>query len=199
MNRHAARRIAALPAEATALFLGSGIRSIDATLLDADGNRIAGASDGEIVREDEPYVKSLTASIGGGGFQGFVGMGVSGFFGVDAFTNFPRGSLSTEVLVLGGYRNDDATPLCLTASFIVVDCLLDLVGGPGDASSDFYRKSIAATSPGEIARWQFLDPGATTSLPSASVVTATPVAVAMSTPATISLRKTKMASSVGST
>lgn len=119
-------------AEAAALTLDLGIRSVEASFVDRMGNVIAQSADSETVRDDAPYTRALSAFIGGGsgGFEASVGMATSGFFGIDAGL-FTSGTLTTRVTQLETYENDTAFPIDLSASFIVVEGFLNLVAGTG--------------------------------------------------------------------
>ncbi|MFN3261582.1 MAG: hypothetical protein ACE37J_13580 [Pikeienuella sp.] len=129
----AALALLLLPAaEAAALTLDLGIRSVEATFVDRTGNLIAQNSDSETVRDDDPYTRTLSAFIGGGsgGFEASVGMASSGFFGIDAGL-FTSGTLTTRVSQLETYVNNTALPIDLSASFIVVEGFLNLVAATG--------------------------------------------------------------------
>lgn len=132
MNRILAfAALAFLPAsEAAALTLTAGIRSISAEFMDSSGAVVAQQTNSESVTNDAPYSRPLSVFIGGSGFEASVGMATSGFFGIEAET-FRSGRFSTAVMQLETYENDTAVPVDLSASFIVIDGLLNLVAGTG--------------------------------------------------------------------
>lgn len=126
---------AVLPAaEAAALTLTFGNRSVEAIFADQAGNELSRDFDDETVTNDAVYTRPLSAFIGGSGFEASIGMGVTGFFGIEAH-QFRAGALTTRVTQFESYLNDTVFPVELSASFVVVEGALRLVAGTGSTLS----------------------------------------------------------------
>ena len=133
-------------AEATALTLLGGERIISAEFRDPSGDLIASGFDTEMVLNDAPFTRNLSVFIGGGrgGFEASVGMQPSGFFGIEAST-IVSGTLQTRVGQTEIYRNDTALPMNITAEFLIVEGLLELVAGTGsNLSIDLLSAELAS-------------------------------------------------------
>lgn len=122
--------VTASASPADALTLLDGTRSVEATFTNAAGQELANDFDGEIILEDESYSEFLSAVIGGSGFSASIGMGPSGFFGIDAEI-FVAGTLETTVRSLETYENNTAFPVDLAASFLIVEGELQLFAATG--------------------------------------------------------------------